>query len=244
MKKRNLIFIGITVLLFAACKNEADEKPKVTYDSAAKTEENTQKADTAQIEVADLPIHIPGTNYLIHPIGDLNIYGGNSKAKYDSSSRVNDISFTISNYGEGEITGYLRNLKFQEIGSDSLKTLSAEPMLIQTATFLKSVSEKTKQQIMVYALADMDTNKDGKLDANDIKSLYLSEISGGRFTKMSADLQELIDWNLVESLNRLYFRTIEDTNKNGEFDKNDVVHYHYIDLSNKDWKVSDYNPLN
>jgi hypothetical protein len=43
---------------------------------------------------------------------------------------------------------------------------------------------------------DADTNRDGKLDSSDIKSLYLSEISGKRFTKVSMDLQELIDWNL------------------------------------------------
>jgi hypothetical protein len=45
---------------------------------------------------------------------------------------------------------------------------------------------------------DADTNRDGKLDSSDIKSLYLSEISG-RFTKVSMDLQELIDWNLIDS---------------------------------------------
>lgn len=243
MRNSNMILFGMAVLLFTSCKQEVPEKPKVTYDNTSKAEKATQAADTTQIEVADLPIHIPGTNYLIHPVGDLNIYGNNARPKYDSASNVNDISFTISNYSEGEIAGFLRNLKFQQIGSDSITALSKEPLLIQSATYLKSVAEKTKQQVIVYALADMDTNKDGKLDSNDIKTLYLSEMGGGRFTKVSADFQELIDWSLTESLNRLYFRTIEDTNKNGAFDKNDVVHYHYIDLSNKDWKVSDYNPL-
>jgi hypothetical protein len=46
---------------------------------------------------------------------------------------------------------------------------------------------------------DLDTNKDGKLDSSDIKCLYLSDISGKKFTKISADFQELIDWNLIES---------------------------------------------
>jgi hypothetical protein len=137
----------------------------------------------------------------------------------------------------------LQNLKFQEIGSDSIKALTNKAILIQTATYLKAVSDKAKQQVLIYTLADADTNIDGKLDANDIKSLYISEISGKRFTKISDDLQELIDWNLTESKNRVYFRTIEDTNKNGQFDKNDIVHYHYLDLSNKDWKVFDYNPI-
>lgn len=227
--------------LLVSCKEEV-EKPKVSYEISAKPVV-PQKVSTTQVEIADLPVQMPGTNYLIHPIADLNIYGGNAKSRYESSSNVNEVSFKISNYGDNEITGYLRNLKFQKIGSDSLKELTKEPVLIQTATYLRSVSEKIKQQLLVYTLADIDTNKDGKLDSNDIKSLYLSEISGERFTKISTDFQELIDWNLIESRKRLYFRTIEDTNKNGEFDNQDVIHYHFLDLSNKDWKVSDYNPI-
>jgi hypothetical protein len=42
--------------------------------------------------------------------------------------------------------------------------------------------------------------------------MYLSKISGEKFTKISSDFQELIDWKLIES-NRLYYRTVEDTNK-------------------------------
>jgi hypothetical protein len=92
-------------------------------------------------------------------------------------------------------------------------------------------------------MVDVDTNKDGKLDTSDIKALYLSEISGEKFTKISLDFQELIDWNLIESTNRLYFRTVEDTNKNGQFDTKDVVNYNYIDLSKKEWKVIEYKPV-
>jgi hypothetical protein len=90
---------------------------------------------------------------------------------------------------------------------------------------------------------DSDTNRDGKIDANDIKSLYISDFSGMRFQKLSGELHELIDWNLIESLNRLYFRTIEDINKNGAFDKKDKVHYHYVNLAADEWKVEDYSPI-
>ena len=153
------------------------------------------------------------------------------------------MSFTISNYGEFEITGFLQNLKFQKIDSDSIKKLTDKPVLIQTATYLKSVADKTNNQIMVYTMVDMDTNKDGKVDTSDIKALYLSEISGEKFTKISYDFQELIDWKLIGSKNRLYYRTIEDTNKNGEFDKKDVINYYYIDLSKKEWKIIAYEPV-
>jgi hypothetical protein len=239
MRTPYFVCIGISLLFLASCKEEI-EKPKVTYD-ASKGRELT-KIDSTQIKIADLPIQMYGTHYLIHPVGDLSVYEKGAKAKYGSSS-VNDLSFTVSNTSEYEITGYLQNIKFQKIGSDSIKALTDKPVLIQTATYLKTVSDKINEQIMVYAMMDMDTNKDGKLDVSDITTLYLSEISGKKLTKVSADYQELIDWNLIESQNRLYFRTVEDTNKNGKFDSKDVVHYNYIDLSNKDWKVETYNPI-
>ncbi|HTG65558.1 MAG TPA: hypothetical protein VL859_04205, partial [Flavobacterium sp.] len=172
----------------------------------------------------------------------LRLYERGTKAKY-GSSRVIDLSFTISNLGDEELTGFLQNLKFQKVDSDSIKALTDKPALILTATYLKAIADKTNKQILVYTMYDVDTNKDGKLDTSDIKSLYLSEISGEHFTKISADYQELIDWNLIESNNRLYFRTVEDTNKNGKFDKNDVLHYNYINLLDKEWAVQSYDPI-
>lgn len=227
------------LLLLTSCKQEK-ETPKVIYENPSKAAA-APKADTTKIEVADLPIQMQGTNVLLFPVGDLNVNERNSKSSYDAASSNGRPSFKISNYSENEITGYLRNIKFQATDSDSIKTLTDKPILIQSVTYLKAIADKTKQQLLVYMLADMDTNKDNTLDTNDIQSLYLSDITGSRFTKMSADFQELIDWNLVESKNRLYFRTIEDANKNGAFDKNDLVHYHYIDLASKEWKVTDYD---
>ncbi|HKO77454.1 MAG TPA: hypothetical protein VJU52_09560 [Flavobacterium sp.] len=240
MRTSHFVYIGISLLLLASCKEEI-EKPKVTYD-ASKVGRELTKADSTQIKIADLPIQMQGTDYLIHPVGDLSVYEKGTKNRYGSSS-VNDLSFTISNASEYEITGFLQNIKFQKIGSDSIKALTDKPVLIQTATYLKTISDKINKQIMVYSMMDMDTNKDGKLDVSDITTLYLSEISGDKLTKVSPDLQELIDWNLIESQKRLYFRTVEDTNKNGKFDSKDVVHYNYIDLADKDWKVESYNPI-
>ena len=95
---------------------------------------------------------------------------------------------------------------------------------------------------MVYTLVDADTNKDGKINQNDIRALYLSTTSGTKLTKISTDFQEVIDWNIIERTSRLYFRSIEDVNKNGAFDKNDKVHYHYVNLLANDWKVEMYTP--
>ena len=230
------IVVVCAFMAFVGCKKEK-ETPKVIYENPSK-KSVASKIDTTKVEIADLPVQMQGTNVLLFPVGDLNVRERNSK---ESSSALDKQSFKISNYSENEITGYLRNIKFQQIGNDSIKKLTDKPVLIQSVTYLKTMADKTKQQILVYLLADMDTNKDNILDTNDIQSLYMSNITGTRFTKMSIDFQEVIDWNVIESKSRLYFRTIDDTNKNGAFDKSDGVHYHYVDLSDKNWKVTDYN---
>jgi hypothetical protein len=66
--------------------------------------------DSTQVAISDLPIQMEGTDYLIHPVGDLRVYERGTKIWLS----VSDLSFTISNYGENEITGYLQNLKFQK----------------------------------------------------------------------------------------------------------------------------------
>lgn len=239
MKKELLFFIGFYALLLLSCKQEV-ETPKVIYDDSKQIP--IPKTDTTQIQVADLPIQFKGSKFLIHPIGDLSIHDKGLKTTYGSSNR-GAISFSISNSGDYEITGFLRNFKFQEVGTDSLVSLTNRTVLIQTATYLTWVTNKTKQQLIVYTLADNDTNHDNKIDTNDIKTLYLSESNGKRFSKFTPNFDELIDWNFVESNNRLYFRSIEDSNKNGEFDQKDSVHYSFIDLSTKEWKVTNYKPV-
>lgn len=225
------------VILFSSCKQEK-EKPKVIYEGPSKVESQSKK-DTARVTIVGLPIQMEGTNFLLFPVGELN----SSEKGLDSYSGSSQMNYKVSNYSEYQITGYIRNLKFQRVGQDSISNLTDKNILIQSITYLKTIGDKTKQHILVYELEDMDTNKDVKLDDNDIKSLYLSDISGGRFTKLSMDFHELIDWKVVETVNRLYYRTSEDTNKNGAFDNNDKFHYFYVDLSGKEWQPIEYNPL-
>ena len=241
MKNSKLILIALTSLMFLNCKNEK-ETPKVTYENTSKAEIKNAPADSSQIAIADLPIQMEGTSYLIHPIGDFRVYEGRSKSTYGTSN-TDKVSFSVSNYNRFELTGFLQNIKFQHIDSTEMRFLTDKKMVINNVSYLNTIFEKSKKQLLVYTIIDMDTNRDKKLDSNDIKALYISTIGGLNFKKLSADMEELIDWNLVESKNRLYFRTIEDTNENGQFDKNDRINYHYVDLLNRDFEIQNYNPI-
>jgi len=233
-------YIGLVVfVVLVACKQEK-ETPKVIYEEP-KTNSNSRSIDTTSIKIADLPIHMEGTKYLIHPVGDVRVYDDFSKVY--GSSKTNTVSYAISNYNRFEITGYFENLKFQHIDSTNVKALTDEKIQIQTVTYLDRIAANTKKQILIYSVVDRDTNKDNKIDQKDIKSLYISNIDGSNFTKLTEDYLEFIDWNIIEAKNRLYFRCIEDINKNGAFDKNDKVHYHYVNLLDAEWKVEAYMPI-
>lgn len=241
MKNTKIIFITLASLLFFNCKEEK-ETPKVTYENTSKTEIKTVPVDSSQIAIADLPIQMEGTAYLIHPIGDFRVYEGRAKSTYGTSNS-DKVSFSVSNYNRFELTGFLQNLKFQHVDSTEIRLLTDKKVVISNVSYLNTIFEKSKKQLLVYTVVDMDTNRDKNLDSNDIKALYISTISGENFKKLSTDMQELIDWNLVESKNRLYFRTIEDTNQNGQFDKNDRINYHFVDLLSPDFKIENYNPI-
>ena len=240
MKLHSLLACVFAAVFLVSCK-EDKQKPKVIYNKGKATPA-AKKIDSAQIKVADLPINIEGTKYLIYPVGDIRIYDDSNRS-YGSSRTNSPVSYAISNYNRFEITGYFENIKFQHVDSTALRPLTDKKLQIQTVTYLEGVAARTKKQLLVYALVDSDTNQDGKVDANDIKSLYISDISGAGFKKLSGDVQELVDWNVIDAQSRIYFRTLEDINKNGAFDKDDAVHYHFVDLLVAGWEVQDYMPV-
>jgi hypothetical protein len=186
--KRITILLGALSLLLAVSCTEEKAKPKVIYEEEKPSKKaESGPGDSTEIKVADLPVLMEGTKYLIHPIGDVRVY--DNKRTY-GSSRTNDFSYAISNYTQFEITGYFENLRFQHIDSTSMHSLTDKQVQIQTATLLNTGAGKAKKQFFAYTLVDADTNRDGRVDANDIRSLYLSDASGKNFVKISKDMQE------------------------------------------------------
>ena len=237
---KNLIILVFTIIFLTSCGN--DEKPKVIYPESGEIENQELKKDSTLIEIADLPIHIDSTKYLIHPIGEYEIYYG-SRSSYFSSSSYGSGSFSFSQYRGYEISGNLYNLIFEEIESEKTRMLTDKNIRIKSVRFLYKIFEKTNEQFLVYRILDKDTSRDNKLNDFDISTLYVSNINGTKLTKLTAEFHELIDWDIVPIKNRLYFRSIEDSNKNGDFDKEDKISYQFIDLSDKEWTVKQYKPI-
>ena len=242
---KNLIILVFTIVILTSCEN--NEKPKVIYPENGKIENLELKKDSTLIKIADLPIHIDSTKYLIHPIGEYEIYNyrgsSSSSSGYFSSSSYGSGSFDISRFNSYEITGNLYNLKFEEIESEKTRLLTEKNIRIKSVEFLNEIFKKNGEQFLVYRVLDKDSNRDKVLDHSDISTLYISNIDGTKFTKLTAEFHELIDWKVIPIKNRLYFRSVEDSNKNGIFDKEDLISYQFIDLSDKEWKVKKYKGI-
>lgn len=236
----NSIILGFSFLFLVACNT--NELPKIKHTDRDSDKTLSISKDTTLVEIADLPIHMDSTSYLIHPIGSFKMYGSESKI-YSGSSGNRSGNFYVSNYNNYSITGNLHNLKFQHLGSEHFTVLTKKNIRISAITFLRDLFDNNKKQLLIYRVLDMDTNQDNKLDTNDVETLYMSNIDGSDFKKLAPEFQELIDWKFLSINNRLYFRSIEDINKDGEFDKDDKIHYYYVDFNDDTHSVMTYNPI-
>ena len=237
---KNIIKLITILTLLSSCKNE--KKPKVIYQETENVETTELVKDSTLIEIADTPIHIDSTNYLIHPIGEYKMYGSRSKYRFSSSGHGSG-SFSIASYNGDRISGNLYNLKFQKMDSEKFTSLTKKNIRIKSVSFLRDIYNNLKKEILIYRITDKDTNMDNKLDHNDVEALFISNIDGTEFKKLTSEFHQLIDWKELKIKNRIYFRSVEDSNKNGEFDNEDQVHYQYVDFNNDKPLVIEYKPI-
>ena len=233
---KNYIALFATIVLCLACTKK--DNRKVVDDFETIYEEKKTKKTT---EIADLPILIDSTSIIIHPVGNYTIHEGRSG--YSSGKWYRGSNQTVSNYSQDRFTGNISNLQFEHIDSTELKSLTDKTIRINSMLFLRDVFEMNNKGYFLYQVIDKDTNGDHTLNSNDLRSLYLSNLNGTNFRKLSPDLQDLAQWKIILEAHKLYFKTIEDTDGNGEFDQKDQMHYFYLDLNLEHSKVVEYFPV-
>lgn len=230
-------------LLFWSCIS--DPKPTVVYpkDSTNKVGEQPLIVDTTLVLTGELPVYFDSTDYLLFPIGPIRVYSRGDNKIYYGSGSSGDKSFSIGYLSGTTYTGNLDNVMIQHLDSTDFRPITDKVIKITSFRFLESIRKRTKQQLVVMTVIDIDSNNDGKLTSEDIESLYVSNLNGKNLKKLSIELQELLDWKILGINKRLYFRTLEDIDKNGEFNKKDKIHHFYVELENEEFNVIEYDPL-
>jgi hypothetical protein len=140
------------------------------------------------------------------------------------------------------ISGHFINIVFQD-GNGNEKKLTDKKMRIRQISFLREIFQKTKMGYLLYYITDRDTNGDKQFNHLDLKALYISNVDGSGFKKITKELHEVYDWRLIKEQNRIYFRTLEDQNKDGILNNKDKFHYYFIDFSGDEHSVTEYNPV-
>ncbi len=223
------LFLLFFCLLTTSCIDDEIRRP---IASGAPQEKEFEEIKA----VAHLPVHIDSTKYLLHPVGEL---GEERSGYFSSGSSAGSNVFQSSDVIRGRMT----NIKFQQLDSEEIVPLTNERVVIYSVQFLRSIFENTGKQFLIYEMRDRDTNGDENLDGEDASSLYISNINGENFRKLTPEGQHLLQLTVVDELNRLYFKTSEDSNGDGEFDNNDRQHVYYVDLASEALNVTAYFPL-
>lgn len=247
----------ILTLLFASCDNT--RTPQVVYDDTISDTltMNTMLEDTTKVLMAGLPVHFDSTEVLIHPIGWVDIYTAYKKpfsidmaesvesGRISKTTKMKDSNYSFSVYTNNQdyIAGQMVNLIFEDAKTGEQRKLTDKVILIQTVSYLKNIWRNIGKQYVLYAVIDKDYNRDGKLDGLDMTSYYMSNLDGTNFTKITKDYHYFDTDQLILKNNKYYFRTLEDVNQDGVFNKKDKYHYYYIDLSKDGFKPVEYFPL-
>lgn len=236
---RELAICIVLLTLFASC----GQQPKIDYEEKIDTTSvvDDRVKDTTKILVSELPIKFDSTDILIFAIGlvDLQERGGYSKI---GSGSYGSSDIASSYFNQDYLIGNFINLVFQDKGRNERK-LTDKKILIRNVNFLREIFSKTKAGYLLYSISDRDSNGDKELSHSDLEALYISKIDGTDFKKITKELHEFYDYKLIKGECKVYFRTLEDKNKDGELNNQDKFHYYYIDFTAENYVVTEYNPV-
>lgn len=231
MKKTSILLI---LIAFSYSCYDAKRKPISIDDENIDSYQlrmDSVIADTTKIITANLPVLIDSArNILVHEIIVTNLSDNDKKPRSFYKSE---------NYSQD----YITNLIFEEIPLKSKKTLTDLSLNIRNYSFQYEIYKKTGKELIFYTVTDNDSNKDKKLDHNDINSLYISNIDGTSFKKMTKNNESFINGKFINSQKKYYFKTVQDSNSDGYLTNEDAEHFYYIDFNEDSYQVKEYFPL-
>ena len=140
-QKMKTFLILLSIIILSSCTDSIKSKGNYPENNTAEIAE--LKNDSTAPQIADIPIHIDSTDYLLHPIGEYKMQRSYGKMTLGASSYGSG-TFSIANYNNFEITGNMFNIKFQELNSEKLSPLTSKNIRIKSVSFLREVFDINK----------------------------------------------------------------------------------------------------
>jgi len=220
MKK---ILMILTATLILSCH---ENEPKIVYHDNDKKDNNNPVEvvdDTTKKLIADLPFSFDRLEYIYFPIGEtqesfkrsLKIISG----LYSSGSK----SYSLGYISGRNVNCDLDNIMIREKAKEKFHLLTKDNLKIKSLTYLYRLDTLHNKDRFVYRIIDNDSNRDGQLNDDDLVGLFTSTTNGKNLRRISPNDEQLIDWELWSIEGLLFYRTMEDIDRNGIFDENDRI---------------------
>ena len=210
-----LMLVVLTLVLLSSCKKEQSES--FAYGNEADKENTIVKKSSIKDEnskphTIGLPIKLDSSNYLVFPIQDINTNWKRSlKSSYEAESRY---------------TGYYKNLVFQNIHTEKTHLLTNIQVRIKSYEQLYT-TKREAEKIILYQLID---NFPKEKEALTYTSLYLGTTDGKIFQKISKENEQLTSLKYISETKKIYFKTLEDSNKDNELNQLDKEHIYTVSI--------------
>ena len=195
------------IILASACTE--DSKTISTHETT-----NTQTKSQPKIQYGS-PIIINKTDILLYPL-KLNDNDDNESYKREVSTNH-------------------WNLIFYNIISGKSELLTKEKIIINHFSIGNSENSPNSKntlsdQFIYYNITDSDYDGDKKLTPKDPKKLYLSNLQGKSFTRISPNNYDLSSWKIDDKHDLILMDLIKDSNSDKEFNDKDEVEYFVYNL--------------
>ncbi|MEL7123064.1 MAG: hypothetical protein AAFO07_26680 [Bacteroidota bacterium] len=210
--KKPLIFI--LVLMILSC-NSGQDRIEIIEDKNLNQKQIDSILNEYNFEYSRV-VFIDSLEKVILPISTQNNRRGSS---YERGSYYVD---SYPNYW---------NLIFYDIKSGKTKLLTEKKTRISNFdTNFKDVGPILKKSVL-YKAGNTDFNLDKKLNYEDPEQLFISDIDGNRFLRLSPVNESLTEYEIVPNTDKIIFKTLRDSNDDKEFDEEDEKIWCLIDLS-------------
>ncbi len=149
-------------------------------------------------------------------------------------------SYSSSSYGYENYSNYW-NFIFYDIKTGKTKLLTDKKTNISSfVANLENVGPTLKKSVL-YQGADTDYNEDGKLNHNDPSQLFITDIDGNNFKRLSPLYEDLQEYRIVPNTDKVIFRTLRDINNSKKFNSKDETVWYLIDVSTNNKPVEVLN---
>lgn len=212
MKKTVIIILTLLVLIFIAYGFSTH-----TSNVQGKNIQPQKQETKLKENIYGLPLSIKDIDYTIFPVGYIYQIETNGK-----------LSFSKRNYNQYNIKPNAKNttnLVFVNNTTNETKVLTEKELLIVSfeQIFFNSERNKEPSEFILYRIIEEDSNEDGVFNNEDFSSLYLGTTNGLLFEKISKNGHDLLDYKIIQNGQKLIFRTIVDTDKDGGFSEIDEI---------------------